>query len=288
MLPTPVFINLPLIVLFAAAGVAEGRRLLARHRDMQLETALRKAPYLYALVPLSVLLLAVTVALMVVGKMRPSYFWALPVWFEYHLYTVMWGSIISLFSFTFALTSAIAVLSGHSEGRKIIAASLLFVTAIQVMVWTYTRPVAPELREEISPSGLVSQTSPVSCAAASGATILRLLGEMKTEKEVARLFGTSMLGSSAAQIIVGMEKMGFSSRKMEIDNCDPERLVPPAMLFVDNPFIGPESHAVALLGFQQGEAQIWDPLTGAMMGLGKEEAAEFWRGRAIEFQKVDE
>jgi hypothetical protein len=70
--PLPIFVNLLLIALFTVAGVAESRRLLARHRDMKLETALRKAPYLYGLIPLSVLLLAVTVSLMAVGKTRPS------------------------------------------------------------------------------------------------------------------------------------------------------------------------------------------------------------------------
>ena len=105
---------------------------------------------------------------------------------------------------------------------------------------------------------------------------------------MARLMGTSMLGSSAAQIVIGMEAAGLSARKVQVADSDHEGLSPPAMLFVDNPFTGPESHAVALLEIEEGRALIWDPLTGAMMDLSKEESRRFWRGRAIEFRNDEE
>jgi hypothetical protein len=285
---TVVAVNILVVLVFSVVGIKECRRLSQKYPDFNLETALKRASYLYGLIPFTVLLLAGTALVMAVARNRPSLFWKLPLWLEYHLFTICWGVIFALFAFTFALTAAVAVRSRHEERRKIIAAAILFVGAIQIVQWIYTHPVAGTLGEEISRLGMVIQTSPVSCAAASGATIARLLGQEKTEREMAALYGTSQMGTSAAQIIVGMERIGFISRKVEVKSADPKMVVPPAIFFVNSPMSGPESHAVAYLGYEEGKAVIWDPLHGVRMDLGKKDVAALWKGRGLEFRRVEE
>jgi hypothetical protein len=221
---------------------------------------------------------------MVLQKKHSSVLWALPVWFEYHLLTGTWGSILSLFAFVFSLGSAVAMRTQHRERTRLVVASVLLVAAIQAVEWNYTRLVAPILRNDISAAGMVTQTSDVSCAAASGATIARLLGIAMTERKMAELYGTSeLLGTTAAQVVYGNAAIGIASRKVEIFDRDPERVSAPAMLFVDHRATGPESHAVAYLGTKEGKAEIWDPI-GSLKRLDKRDLASVWRGRGIEFR----
>jgi ABC-type bacteriocin/lantibiotic exporter with double-glycine peptidase domain len=79
-----------------------------------------------------------------------------------------------------------------------------------------------------------------------------------------------------------MRKIGFSCNKVQVSESNPEKLTAPAMLFVDNQFTGPESHAVAYMGFNKNKAEIFDPLEGRRL-LSKNELAKIWHGRGIEF-----
>jgi ABC-type bacteriocin/lantibiotic exporter with double-glycine peptidase domain len=104
----------------------------------------------------------------------------------------------------------------------------------------------------------------------------------KTEKQMAKLFGTTVGGTSGAQVIYGMREIGFSCTKVEILDSNPEKLNSPAMLFIDNQFTGPESHAVAYMGFDKDKVEIFDPLEGRRF-LSKIQLAKIWHGRGIEF-----
>jgi hypothetical protein len=277
-------VNAALAALFALAGIAAARRLQRRHPDLTVETTLKRSPYLWVLIPLNLLLLVAGVTLMLLQRRHPSALWALPVWFEYHLLIGTWGSILSLFAFVFSLGAAVAMRTRHRERTKFVVAAALLVAAIQTVEWNYARPVAPILRDDISAAGMVTQTSDVSCAAASGATLARLLGMAKTEREMAEFYGTSaLLGTTAAQVIYGNATIGIASRKVEVPDRDPERVAAPAMFFVDHPATGPESHAVAYLGMKEGKAEVWDPIRG-LKRLDRKSLASVWRGRGIEFR----
>jgi len=277
-------VNAALVALFALAGIAAARRLQRCHPDLTVETTLKRAPCLWVLIPVSLLLLAAAISLILLQKVHPSVLWELPPWSEYHLLTGIWAAILSLFAFAFALAAAVAIRTRHRERAKLVVAAVLVVAAIQTVEWNYARPVAPILRDDISAAGMVTQTSDVSCAAASGATLARLLGLMKTEREMAEFYGTSaLLGTTAAQVIYGNATIGIASRKVEVPDRDPERVAAPAMFFVDHPATGPESHAVAYLGMKEGKAEVWDPIRG-LKRLDRKSLASVWRGRGIEFR----
>jgi hypothetical protein len=93
-------------------------------------------------------------------------YWEFPLWLDYSFMQIQWCLLTGIFAFTFGLASAIALRTAHRERHKVAIASVLLVAAIQIMRWNYTRPVAEKLKDDITAAGMVSQTSPVSCAAA--------------------------------------------------------------------------------------------------------------------------
>ncbi len=274
-------LNSLIIAVFIFAGIFECRRLFEKHPDFELETVLKKAPYLYVLIPVGFIPLIISIPMRI-----PSFAWQAPFWFKLHFTAILWGSIISIFSFVFSLGSSICFRSRHKEKSKVAAAGIFLVIGIQIIQYNYTRPIASKLHESVTPSGHIMQTSGSSCAAASAAIIAGSFGIEKTEKEMAVLFGTSVFGTSDAQVIYGMRKTGFSCKKVEIPNADPEKLNTPAMLFIDHPMTGPESHAVVCMGFRDGKAEIRDPLHYDIRFQSKEELAKVWHGRGIEFGRA--
>ncbi len=274
----PISINIAVIVLFALAGFLEARRLLAKNTGLKLEEVLKRARYLYVLIPL----VLVPISANMLIKYRLGLFWHMPLWLQYIFMALNWGVVLAIFSFLFALALVVSIYTHHPERWKILIAALLLIIVVQTAQFLYTRPIAPQLGSLVTKDGVVLQTSGVSCAAASGANIARIFGLDKTEKEMAELYGTS-IGTSAAQVIYGMRKLGFICTMRDIKDANPEMLHPPAMIFIDHPETGPESHAVVYAGFTGGKAEIWDPLIGKRF-LPKSKLANIWHGRGIEFQ----
>ena len=277
MVGIPIWLNTLIIFVFVTLGIIEYRRLIVRDPTLDMKTVLKKAPYLHVLIPLSIILLFVA------NLNRPALIWNLPLWLQYHYTALTWGGIMAIFAFVFSLGFAVAIRTHHRERWKIVIAGILLIFVIQVIQWNYTRPIAPRLKDIVASSGTVMQTSNATCAAASGASIARTFGMQKTEKEMAELFGTTVGGTSAAQVIYGMRKIGFLSNKVEVPDSDPVRLKSPAMIFIDNQITGTESHAVAYMGFNKNKVEIWDPLEGRRF-LNKNQLAKIWHGRGIEFR----
>jgi predicted double-glycine peptidase len=277
MVNIPIWINVLLILLFVLLGFLEYKRLISKDPTLDITTVLKKAPYLYVLIPLSL------VFLIAANLNRPHLIWNLPLWLQYHYTALNWGGVLAIFAFIFSLASAISFRTHHREKWKIVVSGVLFIVAVQIVQWKHTRPIAQQLSEKLSADGVIMQTSGVSCAAAAGANILRTFGIEKTEREIAELFRTTEAGSSAAQIIYGMREIGFLCHKVEISDRDPEKLESPAMIFFDDVPAMPEAHAVAFMGLNEGKAEIWDSL-GGKRSLERHQLAKRWQGRGIEFR----
>jgi hypothetical protein len=277
MVALPHWLNALLLVLASAAGLLESRRLAPRARELGLYQIGPHARYLYGLAFLFFTFLAA----IFVGNWFPSQLWHLPLWLEYWLVAIAWGAILSMFAFLFSLIAALAFRIGHRDRFKLPVAGLLLVTAVELAQFQYTRPVAPLLRSIITSDGVVLQSHEASCAAASAANIARRLGVEVDEREMARRLGTTTLGgTSSAQVVHGMRGLGFSCERLELDLSGLAGRVPPLMLFVDHPAIGPESHAVAWFGLHQGKHEIWDPLTGRRF-RDPAQLRAIWHGRGV-------
>ena len=148
----------------------------------------------------------------------------------------------------------------------------------------YTKPLAPSLFDKQTADGIILQSSPSSCVAASAANILKIYGMDTSEKELAALFGTTLMtGTTAAQLVYGMRRIGFEAVMKYIENADISAIEAPAVLFVA--YGSTENHAVALLKYSENDIEVADPLSGRKH-LSQEQLGKIWHGRALELRKM--
>lgn len=261
-----------LLVLGAPAlGLLSALRL--RRRGATLATALRQARWLWLVLPALLLLLTTHFIL----QDRPDLWWRLPPWLEVHYLALVWGGILAIFGLIFGLAISLAWLEHHPERQKAVLAAVLCIASVEVAHFRHTRPVGPELEAHETADGIVLQSSGVTCAAASLANWRRLEGERVDERQMAELLGTTTLGTTAGQVLKALEALGRVCRKAELGAGE---LDGPAMLFVDHPAIGPDSHAVLHVARRDGQHEVWDPAVGRLM-FSAEGLSAIWRGRAI-------
>ena len=221
-------INICVLILCAGLGILEARRLASRHPELNLDRLHHQARYIY--IVLAVIL--ITFAFIGIPMMNRTLMWQMPLWFDVYGHPLKFGLLIGSFAFLFSLASAVAMKTRHPERKKIIVASILLVCAFPVFQYQYTNPVYPKLTR-IKMKGVILQSHPSSCAAASAANIAETLGFSKTEQEMAELMNTSeMIGTNAGQIIHAMEQSQFQGfalrfRKLMRSQCNisPDRVV---------------------------------------------------------------
>lgn len=270
-------INTLILVLFIGFGYWAARRLLVRHPNQTLETLHHQARYIYFIIAAIIL----AFAFIGIPMMSKTLLWRVPLWFDLFAVPMSFGVVIACFSFLFSLASTVAVKTRHPERNKIIVASIILVCAFPAFQYQHTHTVYPKLKH-IKMNGVILQSHPSSCAAASAANIAERLGIMQTEKEMARRMNTSeMIGTNAGQVIHGMEQVGIQCSKRWVEGSDPNHISAPAMLFVDNVELGPESHAVAFMGIHDGKWEIWDPLEGRVP-YTYTQLKNIWHGKSLE------
>jgi hypothetical protein len=257
--------------------------LASRHPDLDLDSLHHKVRYIYIVVGL----ILITFAFIGIPMMNRTLMWHMPLWFDVYGHPVKFGLLIGAFAFLFSLASAVGVKTRHPEHKKIAVASILLVCAFPIFQYQYTHTVYSKL-SHIKMKGVILQSHPSSCAAASAANIAKVLGIEKTEKEMAQLMNTSeMIGANAGQIIHAMGQVGVHCSKRWVEESDAISISAPAMFFVDNEEIGPESHAVAFMGTHDGKWEIWDPLEGKQR-LTLEQLKDFWHGKSLECSVADQ
>ncbi len=265
---------LVLVALAATLGALEWRRLARRHARLRLDDVLRRAPHLYAALPVAALLLGVQA---LVG-LHPDLASSMPVWLEYRYTSILWGVIAALFALLGGLATQGALATRHPRRGGVLVASALLVGAIEIIQRQYTR--VPDLGERVV-DGVVLQTSGVSCAAASAANLLRQHGLPASEREMAALLGTTNLGTSGAQLIHGLRGVGFACTRVDAASGDPAT---PAILFVDAPGSGRESHAVLAARLDAAGATLLDPLSGRVE-LSRRALTAIWHGSGLRCER---
>jgi len=269
----PLWLNLSILFVSAILAYWNVAWLKKRHPKLNIKSALKQAPHLYIIL----LLLLGLLGFHFLGQQDPQIAWSFPLWLEFYYTALTWGLVLGGFAFLFAFGIYLSFLEQHPERWKLVLASLMLIGTVEFNQWKFTRPIGPQIKA-IEEGGFVLQATGVSCAAASAANVMRSLGKTgTTELEMAEILGTTDRGTSTAQIIYGMRKLGLNCEKLMLEEGLPEF---PAFLFVDNPIAGPESHAVALLGFKEGQLQLLDPAQGEQL-LSEQNLRKFWPGRAL-------
>jgi hypothetical protein len=126
--------------------------------------------------------------------------------------------------------------------------------------------------------GVIMQSTGATCVAATGANIACRLGVTVTEAEMIDRMGTTVRGTSVAQAIRGMAELGLGNHRVTADRL--QDVHPPAMLYEAY-----QPHVVALMGWKDGKAEIWDPSRGKRL-LTPELVDKFWAHHAMEFYRI--
>ncbi|WP_181016109.1 cysteine peptidase family C39 domain-containing protein [Pseudanabaena sp. BC1403] len=134
--------------------------------------------------------------------------------------------------------------------------------------------------------GVVFQTTPYSCAAATIATLVRKVNPNLniTERDVVKIAGTSRLGTTTLAEIQAMEELGLKpqyERNLTIKDLANRRQM--AVLHVMEPVAGQRiQHAIALfeIDFSKGNLTVANPLYGKQIKTF-EGMKDYWLGEAI-------
>ncbi len=178
------------------------------------------------------------------------------------------------------------VVSWQTARLQVVAVLLLGLIGIGSFTATevhFLAPIYGSLENNLRPNGVFQQTSDSSCAPAALATVLRLWGIDATESEVARLAGTSLLGTSMAQLIVAAQGFGMNGVELAPTWAQMQRMNRPGVLatwlYYDT---SKAPHAIALLGMDESSVTIADPAFGEIIQVNKRDFLDrYWRDQYV-------
>lgn len=213
--------------------------------------------------------------------MSREWVWQLPPRIEVAIPLLTYTTIAFVLTFGLVLLSAACLRERHPDARKLALLTLFLPVALLVMQLFHERQIAGELDDRVFDGEPILQSSGSSCAAASTANLAAYFDIPLSEQEAARTIGTRSSGTSPGQVILGLPSLGLEARKFQVDPADGASIPMPAMLFINHPATGPESHAVALVQSLAGnQIAFIDPLEGEVV-LTMAEFSKKWGGRGL-------
>lgn len=202
----------------------------------------------------------------------------LPIEWRFHGMRVTWTLLRVMLMGVCGIGFTVSWLTARSQVIAVILIGLLGLGGFTSAESYFLEPIYADLIDNLQPNGVFRQTSSSSCAPAALATVLRRWGIEATESSVARLAGTSRLGTSMPQLIVAARALGLNAIELRPTWEQMQQINRPGVLAVWL-FDGPRKlpHAVALLGMNDSVAAIGDPARGRIFYLDRATFAYVWR-----------
>jgi predicted double-glycine peptidase len=148
----------------------------------------------------------------------------------------------------------------------------------------FLAPIHSSLHNNLLPNGLFQQTSNSSCAPTAMANVLRRWNLDATESSIAKLAGTSRLGTSMPQLITAARALGLDGIELSPTWEQMRRINRPGVLatwlYSDD---GRGPHAVSLLAMTADQVTIADPALGKFYQLNSTELDRIWRQQYVPF-----
>ncbi len=232
--------------------------------------------------PLSLAFLGCYVCFMVVILNVPQ-MEIFPLEWRFHGLQITWG--VMHVGLAGVLGMAIAI-SWHTARSQVITITMLGLVGLMTFSSAESfllSPIYPQLRDNLQPNGVFQQTSDSSCAPAAMATVLHQWGIPATESSIARLAGTSRMGTSMPQLVVAAQDVNMDGVELRPTWELMQQINRPGILAVwlidgDGKKL---PHAVALLGLNDAIATIADPAEGRIFELDREHFFHIWRNQYI-------
>lgn len=195
---------------------------------------------------------------------------------------------ISGFIFGFLLFLEISGWSSPPRRRQLLLGLSLISCGLAVLFYLFS-PIVGQIQPLRLSDGVVLQTTPVTCAPATIATLARFSGKYPEigERDVAFLTQTNRLGTSTLQEITALKKLGFQpDYRYQLTLDELVRRKQMALLHVRQSWEKDTfPHAVALLGFEENPPTfiLGNPLFG-IEERPLEKMNNYWFGEAIFIQ----
>jgi len=146
----------------------------------------------------------------------------------------------------------------------------------------FLAPIYSSLEDNLLPNGIFQQTSNSSCAPSALATILRRWHLDATESSVAKLAGTSRMGTSMPQLIAAARAMGLDGLELSPTWEQMRRINRPAVLAS---WLYSEQrrdyHAIALMSMTETTVTVADPALGKFYILTPQQFDHIWRRQYV-------
>lgn len=173
------------------------------------------------------------------------------------------------------------VISWRTARTQVIVVALLGILGLGSFTGAeayFLVPIYPQLKDNLLSTGIFQQTSDSSCAPSALANVLRIWGLAATESDVARLAGTSRLGTSMPQLIVAAHSFGMNGMELKPTWEQMQRINRPGVLATWlYSASGKSPHAIALIGMNQDTAIVADSAFGEIYQLPKAQFEHIWR-----------
>ncbi|WP_293334001.1 cysteine peptidase family C39 domain-containing protein [Microcoleus sp. CAWBG58] len=201
----------------------------------------------------------------------------LPIEWRFHGMRVTWTLLRVMLMGVCGIGFTVSWLTARSQVIAVILIGLLGLGGFTSAEAYFMAPIYADLVDNLRPNGVFRQTSNSSCAPAALATVLRKWGMDATESSVARLAGTSRLGTSMPQLIVAARALGINAIELRPTWEQIQQINRPGVLSVSLATGAiKRPHAVALLAINDTVAIIGDPAFGKIFSLDRPTLARFW------------
>jgi predicted double-glycine peptidase len=176
---------------------------------------------------------------------------------------------------------------GYAICRKTARNQLVYVAIVGVLGLVcftvaegfFIAPIHGQLTNHLKPNGVYRQSSDSSCAPAALATLLyRWNLPQATESTVARLAGTSRMGTSMPQILRAARSFGMDGQEMSPTWEQIRQINRPGILSIwQISGLRRLPHAVALMAMTADKAIVADPASGKYIVWNRQEFNRVWR-----------
>jgi predicted double-glycine peptidase len=229
---------------------------------------------------LAIVFLSLYIGLILLARFVPEMS-ALP--FEWRVYSLKttWTILRLLLIFICGISLAISWYTARVQVVAVVVIGLLGLGGFHAAESYFLAPIHATLENNLQP-GVFRQTSNSSCAPSALATVLRLWGIEATESSVAKLAGTTRLGTSMPQLLVATRAVGMDGIELDANWEQMQQINRPGVLgYWSGSGIFRLPHAVALLGLNDNFAIVGDPSWGRIYRIHRARFEQFGGGQYL-------
>jgi hypothetical protein len=210
-------------------GRWRGAAVIRCDAQITLERVHQRLPEVLVLFPICILFTVLTVVIFMCYQIL----WFLPVALDPWALPIVYVCSTGFLAYLLSLAILVAYRQAHRERHKLALAAGILLCAFGSYYLRHSLPVYPRLRDVKTSDNVILQTSLFSCAPACAANVLALMGKPATEREMARLAGTTDLGTAPGGIIQSLRLKGVAARKARLTIAELRRMTAPVILLVD-------------------------------------------------------